>query len=196
MNILHYTLGFAPYRSGGLTRYAHDLMKLQVECGHNVVAFYPGGLHIFKNKCSIIYEKIIDGIIVFEMVNPLPVPLLYGIKEIGDMMDEENIDEKSFFEMLNAANPEVLHVHTLMGLSKIYLEIVHNKGIKIVYTTHDYFGLCPKVNFINHNGIICNNACNEQCKLCNVDAKSISFLIVRNMKWLAPFKKIIRRIKR
>lgn len=196
MKILHYTLGFSPYRSGGLAKYAHDLMKSQIELGHAVTAFYPGSLHVFKMKCSIVRDRVIDDIIVYEMVNPLPVPLLYGIKEIGDMIDEKNIDEKSFFEMLDAVNPKVLHVHTLMGLPKRYLEIVHNNGIKIVYTTHDYFGLCPKVNFINYDGAICDNACNEQCPLCNVDAKSTLFLMVRNMKFLVPFKKIARRMMR
>ena len=31
MKILHYFLGFPPYRSGGLTKYAFDLMTAQVE---------------------------------------------------------------------------------------------------------------------------------------------------------------------
>lgn len=37
MKIIHYFLGFPPYRSGGLTKYAFDLMKAQVNDGHEVL---------------------------------------------------------------------------------------------------------------------------------------------------------------
>lgn len=41
MRILHYTLGLPPFRSGGLTRYASDLMEEQTK--HNeVFHLYPG----------------------------------------------------------------------------------------------------------------------------------------------------------
>lgn len=33
MKILHYTLGFQPSRTGGLVKYAEDLMNQQVEIG-------------------------------------------------------------------------------------------------------------------------------------------------------------------
>ena len=52
MRILHYTLGFFPYRSGGLTRYAKDLMVSQRRFGYDVAAFYPSGSNIFKNLKS------------------------------------------------------------------------------------------------------------------------------------------------
>lgn len=37
MHILHYTLGFQPYRSGGLVRYAADLMQMQASMGHKIL---------------------------------------------------------------------------------------------------------------------------------------------------------------
>ncbi len=36
MKILHYALGFPPYRSGGLTKYCIDLLLAQKEAGHDV----------------------------------------------------------------------------------------------------------------------------------------------------------------
>ena len=116
-------------------------MIAQKSLGHDVAAFYPSGSNIFKKKCSIRYEKLQDGIDVYEMLNPLPVPLYYGIKSPKEMIDESNLNEKSFMTMLEKVNPEVLHIHTLMGLPKRYLEIAHDKGIRIIYTSHDYFGI-------------------------------------------------------
>ena len=37
MKILHYFLGFPPYRTGGLTKYAYDLMQAQVADGNEVI---------------------------------------------------------------------------------------------------------------------------------------------------------------
>lgn len=194
MKILHYTLGFSPYRSGGLTRYAKDLMMAQKISGHQVTAFYPSSTNIFKKKCTLVYDCSMNGIDVFEMVNPLPVPLYYGIKSPHTMMDVKNLNEKAFNIMLNHIKPDVLHVHTLMGLPKRYLEIAHDRGIRIVYTTHDYFGLCSKVNFVDWEGKICGKACVGHCTRCNVKAKPIWFLRVRNLKCLTPFKAMARRI--
>ena len=137
MRILHYTLGFPPYRSGGLTRYAKDLMIAQNSIGHEVTTFYPSSSNILKKKCSVRFEINKDGIDIYEMLNPLPVPLYYGIKSPKEMIDESNLNEKSFMAMLEKVNPEVLHIHTLMGLPKRYLEIAHDKGIRIIYTSHD-----------------------------------------------------------
>lgn len=194
MRILHYTLGFSPYRSGGLTRYAKDLMVSQRKLGYDVAVFYPSGSNIFKKKCSVRFESNKDGIYIYEMLNPLPVPLYYGIKSPKEMMDECNLYEKSYMAMLEKVNPEVLHIHTLMGLPKRYLEIAHDKGIRIIYTSHDYFGLCPKVNLINNEGRICKRHSEEACMICNCKAKPVWFLKVRNLKCLVPLKSIARRI--
>lgn len=39
MKILHYTLGFSPYRSGGLVKYAQDLMLEEINLGHHISKF-------------------------------------------------------------------------------------------------------------------------------------------------------------
>lgn len=194
MILLHYTLGFSPYRSGGLTRYAKDLMIAQIELGHKVSAFYPSGSNILKKKCSIKYEQCLYGINVYKMINPFPVPLFYGIKTPHKMMDEHNLDEKSFKDMLENIKPDVLHIHTLMGLPMSYIEIAHEYGIRLVYTSHDYFGLCPRVNLVSKDGYICNDCSGRACAECNADAKPIWFLKLRNLKCFVPFKSIVRRM--
>ena len=53
MRILHYFLGFPPYRTGGLTKYAFDLMQAQVEDDHIVIALGPGQIGIFNHRVDI-----------------------------------------------------------------------------------------------------------------------------------------------
>lgn len=196
MRILHYTLGFIPYRSGGLTKYATDLILAQIELGHDVAALYPGGSSLFKSKCHVHKAKEFRNIKVYEITNPLPVPLMYGIKDTKSETSNKNLDLRSLQKMLDEVKPDVCHIHTLMGLPLEYIKEVHERGIRIVYTSHDYFGLCPKVNFINQDGEVCEGASAERCAICNAHAKSVSFLKLRNSKWLIPFRLIVRRFMR
>lgn len=194
MRILHYTLGFQPYRSGGLVRYATDLMYTQSEIGHKIFALYPGDVSLIASKCHIRLNKYIDKICVFEMVNPKPVPLMYGIKDVDDFVDDSNVDIKSLESMLAETEPDVFHIHTLMGLPLEYLKIIKKRGIRTVYTSHDYFGLCARVNFIDNQGCLCSQASAKRCYICNSNAKSTLFLRGRNSKCLVPLKQILRKV--
>lgn len=177
-------------------KYAKDLMQAQIKLGHLVVALYPGGTSLFEKSCYVHWDKTYDGIRSFEMTNPLPVPLMYGVKDVERATKFRNLDTYSFECLLDDVKPEVFHIHTLMGLPLEYIQIVHDRGIRIVYTSHDYFGLCPKVNFINEDGEVCLGAIADRCAVCNAHAKSAMFLKVRNAKWVVPLKSIARRMKR
>ena len=194
MKILHYTLGFSPYRSGGLAKYTTDLMLAQSALGHDVATLYPGGCSLFHKRGYVHREKDFEEVKVFELTNPLPVPLLYGISNPGAMINERHLDVLSFEQMLDEVHPDVFHVHTLMGLPKAYLQIVKDRDINIVYTSHDYFGLCPKVNFINGKGLCCDSPCERNCSACNRKSKGKWFLRLRNAKWIVPFKRLGRRL--
>ena len=50
MKILHYTIGFAPERTGGLVGYATDLMIEQKRQHHEVFALYPSSQLFFGKK--------------------------------------------------------------------------------------------------------------------------------------------------
>lgn len=82
MKILHYALGFPPYRTGGLTKYCIDLMLTQAEQGHEVALLWPGRITIVKKKPEIHKGRNWNGIESFEIINPLPVPLDEGILDV------------------------------------------------------------------------------------------------------------------
>ena len=54
-----------------------------------------------------------------------------------------------------------------MGLPKEFLEIAKLKNIKLIYTTHDYYGLCLKCSFVDTNGKVCENNNPVKCAKCN-----------------------------
>ena len=62
MRILHYSLGFPPYRTGGLTKFTMDLMRQQVKDGHIVTLLWPGEMHFIGKNTAVKYKGNVDGI--------------------------------------------------------------------------------------------------------------------------------------
>ncbi len=191
MKILHYTLGLPPYRSGGLTKYATDLMLEQVKEGHNVSLLYPGGADITLNT-RIKARKPCNGIMPYEIIYPLPVPLYHGVSSPQKFIPKGN-DSKIYAQFLKKVRPEVIHLHTLMGLSANLLNEAKRRNIKIVFTTHDFFGLCMKCTFIDLKGELCSGPTPEKCAWCNQNAKSIAFLRFRNQPIVINIKNRLRK---
>lgn len=163
MKIFHYSLGFPPYRSGGLTKFSFDLMKKQVSAGDDVALLWPGEIELFSHSVRIKPRKIREGIRSFEIINPLPVSYDEGIKDYAYFTAYG--DEEVFSRFWDEQKPDVIHVHTLMGLHKNLLVSAKKKNIRIVFTTHDFFPICPKVTMFRH-GKVCEEA--ETCVECGV----------------------------
>lgn len=196
MNILHYTLGLPPYRSGGLTKYSVDLMKSQTSKGQQVFLLFPGGFSVSqktKIKPSLDYE----GIQVFEIINPLPVSLLGGvIKPVEFMNRTYSNGYKSF---LLKIQPDIIHIHTLMGIHKEFFMAAKELNIKIIYTTHDYYGICPKVNLIDSNGEVCvDNESGNKCVTCNQNAYSLPLIYLMQTKTYRTIKdkKLVKNLRK
>lgn len=165
MNILHYNLGVPPLRSGGLTKYSVDL-AIEQSKENNVYILYPGGEDIFLKKDRIVNEHDYRGIECYKIKNSLPISLLLGVKEPKTFLRKYNkLEIKKFFI---SKKIEIFHVHTFMGLSKEFLEVAKDLKIKIIYTTHDYFGLCPKVNLMDYKFDVCKDFKDgKKCVICN-----------------------------
>lgn len=177
MKILHYALGFPPYRTGGLTKFCMDLMEQQCMDGHHVALMWPGRIKTFHHKVLIkdmgmtaIFGKTCK-IQSFEIINPLPVPYDEGISEFYSF--EKNDGWETYEKLLAIFQPDIIHLHTLMGLHKSFLELARKRDIRCVFTAHDFFPICPKVTMI-HQGQICPSAksCID-CGACNTTALSL-----------------------
>lgn len=175
MKILHYSLGFPPYRSGGLTKFCIDLMAYQVKEGHNVGMLWPGRIQIFNKKtkvwdCGEVYQKG-QKIQSFEIINPLPVPFDEGIADFSAFTIKG--EKSGYIEFLKKFKPDVIHIHTLMGIHKSFFEVAKEQNIRMVFSTHDFYPICPKVTLFR-KGEVCNSiqTCLE-CGACNSTALSL-----------------------
>ena len=198
MKILHYALGFPPYRSGGLTKFCMDLMLQQAKEGHEVAMLWPGRMKLTNKKVKIIERECVIkqriSVRSLEIINPLPVPFDEGINDIEPFT--VNPKALAYEEMLDRFQPDIIHVHTLMGIHKSFFEIAKKKKIRMVFTTHDFFPICPKVTMFR-DGNICNSICDcRECGECNetaLDLKKIwilQSLLYRKLKDSAIVKKM------
>lgn len=185
MKILHYALGFPPYRTGGLTKYCMDLMEDQVKDGYDVSLLWPGQMKLINHKCSIKKRVNINRIHNYEIINPLPVSLDEGIKDVDRFT--RSIDEQVYVDFFKKLNPSVIHIHTLMGLHKEFVIAANQLGIKTIFTTHDYFGLCPKVTLYK-NSVTCDNDHNcKDCIKCNQGALTFNKIFLMQSP---PYRKL------
>ena len=144
MKVLHYSLGLAPYRSGGMTTWSMDLMKKQIEEGNEVTLLFPAEIKLVSHKISVKISQPFEGIRVYRLMNPLPVPLLYGIDSTTHYFNYDKTAD--FTEFFNATAIDVIHLHTLMGLPIEFLEQAKQRDIDIIYTAHDTFGIWPEAS--------------------------------------------------
>jgi glycosyltransferase involved in cell wall biosynthesis len=147
VKILHYGLGYPPARTGGLIQYTLDLIDEQLKQGHDISYLYPGSINLINKSPKIKLDKKHSkgNLLSFELVNSLPLPLLGAIETPEDFMT--SMDAKIYERFLSQVNPDVIHVHSVMGIHKEFFEVTNKLNIKIVFTSHDYFGLSPNPNF-------------------------------------------------
>ncbi len=165
MRILHATLTNPDKHRGGLNVYCRDLVAAQRTAGHEVILLYPGESTL-KGK-----ERIVpDGKSCYRIQNALPVPITFGIDEPKRYMLELPAHENIYERWLKKIAPNVIHVHSFMGIHKEFFIAAKELAIPTVFTIHDYYPICFKCNLVDSDGNNCEGRSSEQCAKCNAGA--------------------------
>ena len=137
------------YRRGGDCIYMLNLEKLLKAHGHEVAVFamdYPENLDTPWKKY---FPKNMSKLMAF--TRP------FGSHEV----------KSTFKKLLDDFKPDVMHlnnVHT--QLSPVMAELAHQRGIKVVWTLHDYKLLCPRYDCLKNGNTICETCFNGDKKAC------------------------------
>lgn len=202
MRILHYALGFPPYRRGGLTQYCIDLMTAQCRQGNEVAMCWSGEVGVlFPRKLSVKRHSpyCVKGAEIgnFEITGIYPVPLLEGVSCPEQFMRPVKTD--AWVQFLRQWKPDVLHFHTLMGLPADFVKAARQQNIRCVFTAHDYYGICPRTTLLRSDGRLCDGQDGRLCAACNAAAPGGRKLAVlqsglyRRMKDTAAVKRLRKR---
>lgn len=187
MKILHYLLGLPPVRTGGLVKYALDLAEAE-SISNEVTLLIPGSIVIKKKnrgKVSIQRSGHWKKIPIYKIKNPLPIPMGNGIVDIDEFTLPCNGEVYSNF--LKKISPDIVHMHTLMGIHAQFLLETVALNIPTVFTTHDYFGICPTVHLFYRDNVCF--APYECCGECSRSAFSEKRLLLEQSNLYKIYRK-------
>jgi len=146
------------YRRGGACIYTLNLEQLLKAHGHEVAVY---SMHYPDNHPS---EW--SGYWPSNMRKQDALFRPFGVLQV----------KKGFSRLLDDFKPDVVHlnnVHT--QLSPVIAEIAHQRGIKVVWTLHDYKLLCPRYDCLQ-NGL-------SACEACFNDKKAVlEYACMKNSK--------------
>ncbi|EOS21307.1 hypothetical protein C804_06037 [Lachnospiraceae bacterium A4] len=175
MKILQYIPGMPPVMVGGMIKYALDLAQEEKEAGHEIVLLVPGKFtHLHKETSKIVKRKW-KSIDCYRIINSVPVSGGKGMQNVSALRMRG--DKALFIKFLFKENPSIIHVHSFMGLPIAFFEAAAELRIPIVYTTHDYYGICPKAILLNDMEQ-CMTTDGSQCPYC-IDG----VMTIKKIKW-------------
>lgn len=181
MKILHYFLGFPPLHDGGLMIYSTDLAKGQLKMGHNVAMLMPGIYTGDMSKSEIKFYKMQEGLPIYQIMNPQLMVFPWASVP-GEFIKQKSTNNYRYF--LKKHEFRILHVHSLMGFPIELLYEAKALNIKTIFTTHDYFGLCPNIDFFKYNNSVCSDYKDGyECLFCTYHTRNYNYG-KRNLKVL------------
>jgi glycosyltransferase involved in cell wall biosynthesis len=134
LRILHAIHDFLPRHQAGSEIYAYDLCRTLLDRGHHVTltcaSFNPAQPH------GHVHWRVYGGLPVVEITNNW---LCQGFEDTyrSPMM------RSRLESVLQAVQPDVVHVHNLLDLTFDLPRLAHDRGSRVVATLHDYTLVCP-----------------------------------------------------
>lgn len=144
-------------------QYALDLAQGEHELGNDVQLLVPGRFSRWLKGQTEIRAGKWGKLPCYSIINPLPVTEGRRIDRIELLMEHGSYD--IFEAFLKRNSPDIIHIHSFMGIDCTFLEAAKKLKIPVVFTTHDYYGLCPKVNLFK-DGKNCRQTDWQQCASC------------------------------
>ncbi|GED14533.1 glycosyltransferase [Aneurinibacillus migulanus] len=153
-----------PKLSGGLERYINNLTYELVEAEegiqfYNFVVYFKGQ---HKN----------ENVGHSPRINYTSIEVDRGMQiEFSPLMDCINPNlEKAFSSFLDKIEPDIVHFQHIYGLSASLIGVAKEKGIKIVFTVHDYWTICPRLFLLDGDLMLCEGPnLGAKCFRCTIN---------------------------
>jgi glycosyltransferase involved in cell wall biosynthesis len=154
MRILHIVHQYLPDHVGGTEHYVRTLALSQQQSGHQVAIFCRRsgtGQSLELSDDSQDNREMPDGIQVFRATNGLFTPAGRFRSTLGDRFLAHCL-----VETISDSEPDLIHVHHLMGLPVNSLLDV-SRVAPLVVTLHDYWWACANAQLVtNYDGRVCD----------------------------------------
>ena len=147
MHILHVVHQYPPEKVGGAELYTQAVSRALARRGHSVAVFYrrdaPGQGMERREE---------DGVYVYTAWDGVAGPARRFLLTFGD-----RFLPRAFLQVLDEFRPEFVHIQHLMGLPASLADRLHQRGVPIVITLHDYWWVCANAQLLtNYSEEICD----------------------------------------
>lgn len=146
---------------------------------HIVTGFdinYPGGItNYVRNLNSILNDNYgFESKLVFsegdgDFSRDVKPDLFFSVnkmKRFSYRFSSKGNDDGLFLDFLEREKPDIIHFHTVYGLSEAILNFINDANYKYVISVHDYYIVCPRIYMVDRDGLPCRNVVKEKCKSC------------------------------
>ena len=171
MRLLFLTHSHPELQAGGTEIFARDLFRAHRESGHTgtfVAGATPRQRSASPGTAFQVVGEYSDEVLVrtggFDQFF-LSQTDLYGFS-------------RSFAQLLDEEQPEIVHIHHLLNLGVEILSLIrrHAPSAKIVMTLHDYYPICANEGqLLTTSGVLCSRAQPDHCLKCFSDRTLTEF---------------------
>lgn len=154
MKVLHVIHRFVDSERRGSELYAYYLCKALAK-EHEVAVFYGS----IKGPKTGFASNTFDGLKTF----------IVGCTESWDqtkIRTRSRRVESAFLEVLDGWRPDIVHFHGLLFLSLLLPSLAKRRGLRSVFTLHDFWLLCPQINLLDHEQRISWPINRSNCYVC------------------------------
>lgn len=160
------------YRRGGDCVCTINLEELLKQNGHEVAIFAMQHPDNLKTPWSKYFPSEVNFKLGTGMLEALLRP--FGTNEV----------KRKFTALLNDFHPDIVHLNNIHSqLSPVIAEISHQRGIKVVWTLHDYKLLCPRHDCLRNGKTLCEACFSDKHKVleykCMKNSRLASYLSYR-----------------
>jgi glycosyltransferase involved in cell wall biosynthesis len=142
MKILQVSHGFPPKDNAGVELYTFYLSKALSARRHEV--------HVFcreedpKREEFSSYREKTDGLEVTRVINNFT----WRSESDPRLYYDNPFFDRVFLETLKRERPDLVHVQHLAGHSAHLVRIAKEEGFPLIFTLHDFFVLCPRIQLL------------------------------------------------
>lgn len=132
-----------------------------------------------------------DRIILSEYNNSNILKYNFLMPRQLDRFEVHNKDYKKWInKIINTFQINIVHVHHLIGHTLDIFDVAYNNRIPIIFTIHDYYAICPRINLLNEKNRYCRNSDNSNhCSFCLSENMGLPLDFIK--VWRDEFNEII-----
>lgn len=138
---------------GGGTLLPRALAEYLTKQGFEIAVFYAGAKNTTEKGAYYVRRRKENGVELLGIYNR---PVLFYDMERPDREIEDKRICEIFSLFLDEFKPDIIHFHNLFNLSVKITEIAQKNNIPSVFTSHNYWIICPRLYLITGKGEPCS----------------------------------------